>query len=129
MELLKRLDPAISQYRDRRFHGDQTQFDECLRASTTIYVGNLSFYTTEDQIYEVFRRTGEVKRIVMGLDKQRLTPCGFCFVVYYTRADAEDCVKYLNGTTLDDRAIRADFDWGFQEGRQYGRGRSGGQVR
>ncbi|RRT47919.1 hypothetical protein B296_00031136 [Ensete ventricosum] len=30
---------------------------------------------------------------------------------------------------LDDRPIRVDFDWGFEEGRQWGRGRSGGQVR
>ncbi len=29
---------------------------------------------------------------------------------------------------MDDRPIRVDFDWGFQEGRQWGRGRSGGQV-
>lgn len=29
---------------------------------------------------------------------------------------------------LDDRSIRVDFDWGFEEGRQWGRGRSGGQV-
>lgn len=65
----------------------------------------------------------------MGLDKHKLTPCGFCFVMYYTREDTEDCVKYLNGTSLDDRPIRVDFDWGFVEGRQFGRGRSGGQVR
>lgn len=65
----------------------------------------------------------------MGLDKQQKTPCGFCFVVYYTRKEAEDCVKYINGTMLDDRPIRVDFDWGFVEGRQFGRGRSGGQVR
>ena len=70
-----------------------------------------------------------MKRIIMGLDKNRMTPCGFCFVVYYTRKDTEDCVKYLNGTILDDRPIRVDFDWGFVEGRQFGRGKSGGQVR
>lgn len=78
---------------------------------------------------QVFSKTGDIKRIVMGLDKQKMTPCGFCFVVYYTRKEAEDCVKYINGTMLDDRPIRADFDWGFVEGRQFGRGRSGGQVR
>ena len=77
----------------------------------------------------MFSKVGDVKRIVMGLDKHRLTPCGFCFVVYYTREDTEDCVKYVNGTMLDDRPIRVDFDWGFMEGRQFGRGRSGGQVR
>lgn len=49
-------------------------------------------------------------------------------VRYYSREDTEDCVKYISGTILDDRPIRVDFDWGFQEGRQWGRGRSGGQV-
>ena len=177
--LLKQLDPAISQYKDRRFQGTQRDFEACLHASTTIYVGNLSFFTTEDQIFEVrllwagglggvagvllvpaacslganagapspsrlvppcpalsppppaqvFSKVGDVKRIVMGLDKQRMTPCGFCFIVYYTREDAEGCVKWVNGTMLDDRPIRVDFDWGFVEGRQFGRGRSGGQVR
>lgn len=38
-------------------------------------------------------------------------------------------MRYINGTRLDDRIIRTDWDAGFKEGRQYGRGRSGGQVR
>lgn len=78
---------------------------------------------------QVFSRCGDVQRIIMGLDKQKKTPCGFCFVVYYTRKDAEDAVKYLSGTKVDERPIRVDFDWGFVEGRQFGRGRAGGQVR
>ena len=49
----QKLNPAISQYRDRRFNGTQEEFDDCLRKSTTLYVGNLSFYTTEEQIFEV----------------------------------------------------------------------------
>eukprot|EP00958_Prasinococcus_capsulatus_P025521 scaffold4372_cov397-Prasinococcus_capsulatus_cf.AAC.5 len=65
----------------------------------------------------------------MGLDRNLKTPCGFCFVIYYTRADAEASVRFVNETFLDDRLIRVDIDWGFKEGRQYGRGRSGGQVR
>lgn len=82
----------------------------------------------------------------MGLDKYKKTPCGFCFVEYYTRADAEDCLRYtvkilllykkmiiqcfryINGTRLDDRIVRTDWDAGFIEGRQYGRGKTGGQV-
>ena len=70
-----------------------------------------------------------MKRIIMGLDKVKRTPCGFCFVEYHTRDDAADAVKYINAATLDERPIRVDFDWGFQEGRQFGRGRGGGQVR
>ncbi|MBA0649065.1 hypothetical protein Goklo_016676 [Gossypium klotzschianum] len=123
-------DPAkLSAYRDRRFNGSQEEFEQALLTSTTVYIGNMSFYTTEEQVYELFSRAGEIKKIIMGLDKNSKTPCGFCFVLYYSREDAEDAVKYISGTILDDRPIRVDFDWGFVEGRQWGRGRSGGQVR
>lgn len=64
----------------------------------------------------------------MGLDSTKRTPCGFCFVSYFTRKDAEAAVKYINGSMMDGRSIRVDHDWGFVEGRQFGRGRSGGQV-
>lgn len=47
------LDPALSHYRDRRFPGTQEQFEQRLKESTTLYIGNLSFYTTEEQVYEV----------------------------------------------------------------------------
>lgn len=65
-------------------------------------------------------RCGEIKRLVMGLDRYAKTPCGFCFVEYYTHQDALDCLKYIGGTKLDERIIRTDLDPGFQEGRQYG---------
>jgi len=38
-------------------------------------------------------------------------------------------MKYVGGTKLDERIVRTDLDPGFKEGRQYGRGKSGGQVR
>lgn len=126
--LIKSL-AAPGAYVDRRYPGGATQFRRDLSVSSCLYVGNLSFYTTEEQIYELFSKAGEIKRIIMGLDKQRKTPCGFCFVEYYLRTDAQDCIKYINGTKLDDRQIRTDIDPGFKEGRQYGRGQSGGQVR
>ncbi|ERS99769.1 nuclear cap-binding protein subunit 2 [Sporothrix schenckii 1099-18] len=103
--------------------------EDPLANATTLYVGNLSFYTTEEQVYELFSKCGEIKRLIMGLDRFNKTPCGFCFVEYYTHQDALDCMKYIGGTKLDERIIRTDLDPGFQEGRQYGRGKSGGQVR
>lgn len=92
-------------------------------------MGNLSFYTTEEQIHELFSKCGELKRLIMGLDRFQKTPCGFCFVEYYSHRSALDCMKYVSGTKLDERIIRTDLDPGFEEGRQYGRGKSGGQVR
>lgn len=44
------------------------------------------------------------------------TPCGFCFVEYYARWDAESAMRYVNGTRLDDRIVRVDWDAGFIEG-------------
>merc|ERR1712183_1048072 len=119
----------VGAYRDHRFGGAREKQDHMLKNTATLYVGNLSFYTTEEQVHELFSKVGDVKRIIMGLDKQKKTPCGFCFLEYYTRKDAEDCMRYINGTRLDDRIIRTDWDAGFKEGRQYGRGKSGGQVR
>eukprot|EP01006_Ploeotia_vitrea_P045930 TRINITY_DN66979_c8_g7_i1.p1 TRINITY_DN66979_c8_g7~~TRINITY_DN66979_c8_g7_i1.p1 ORF type:complete len:266 (-),score=119.07 TRINITY_DN66979_c8_g7_i1:28-825(-) len=118
-----------SLYRDSKFDGSHEDQESALARSTTLYVGNLSFFTTEEQIYELFSRAGRVRRVIMGLDRIKKTPCGFCFVEYEDRASAEACVKYINGTKLDERIIRADWDAGFKEGRQFGRGRHGGQVR
>lgn len=71
----------LSAYRDRRFPGNQEEYEAALQASTTVYIGNMSFYTTEEQAYELFSRAGEIKKIIMGLDKNSKTPCGFCFVL------------------------------------------------
>uniref|UniRef100_A0A8W8JPJ1 Nuclear cap-binding protein subunit 2 n=1 Tax=Magallana gigas TaxID=29159 RepID=A0A8W8JPJ1_MAGGI len=124
---------ALSAYRDQHFKGSRTEQEKALLTSSTLYVGNLSYYTTEEQIHELFGKCGDIKRIVMGLDKVKKTPCGFCFVEYpYELTPLEEgeyAMRYVNGTRLDDRIIRTDWDHGFKEGRQYGRGKSGGQVR
>lgn len=108
--------------------GSRREQETKLLKSCTLYIGNLSFFTTEEQIHALFSRAGDVKRIIMGLDKVRKTPCGFCFVEFYAREDAENAMRYINGTRLDDRVVRTDWDAGFVEGRQFGRGKSGGQV-
>eukprot|EP00116_Pleurobrachia_bachei_P010189 sb/3470451/ len=119
----------LSRYRDQQYKGSKYEQEQKLLKSTTLYVGNLSFYTTEEQVHEVFRQAGDIKRIIMGLDRIKKTPCGFCFVEYFDRLDAETAIRFLNGAKLDDRQVRADWDWGFEDGRQYGRGKGGGQIR
>ncbi|CAJ0841514.1 15855_t:CDS:2, partial [Entrophospora sp. SA101] len=123
------LKAAAVSHKIIELEGSTVELSKDLANSTTLYVGNLSFYTTEEQIYELFSKAGEIKRIIMGLDKFQKTPCGFCFVEYYSHKDALDCMKYINSTKLDERIIRTDLDPGYKDGRQFGRGRSGGQVR
>ncbi|KAH2547818.1 Nuclear cap-binding protein subunit 2 [Aspergillus fumigatus] len=125
---VERLDRPSAYYlaknKRRKYSQDDSERAEDpidkLKNATTLYVGNLSFYTTEEQIHELFSKCGEIKRLVMGLDRYNKTPCGFCFVEYYTHQDALDCLKYIGGTKLDERIIRTDLDPGFEEGRQYG---------
>lgn len=48
---------------------------------------------------------------------------------FFAHQDAVASLRYVSGTKLDERIIRCDLDPGYTENRQYGRGRSGGQVR
>lgn len=61
----------LSSYRDQHYKGTRYEQEKQLKQSATLYVGNLAFYTTEEQIYELFSRCGEIRRIVMGLDKYK----------------------------------------------------------
>lgn len=45
-------------------------------------LGNLTIYTREETVYELFSRCGEIKELKMGLNKRSKTPCGFCFIEY-----------------------------------------------
>ena len=59
-----------------------------------------------EQVYELFSRCGEVKRVVMGLDRYQKTPCGFCFVEFHHRESTEDALRLVSGCKLDERIIR-----------------------
>lgn len=118
-ELLRSL-LTTEQFQERR--------QEQLNYSTTVYVGNLSFYTTEEQLYDHFAPCGHIRDIVMGLNEATRCPCGFCFVVYESQAAAVIAVQGLNGTLLDDRVISVGWDVGCDASRRWGRGAHGGQV-
>ncbi|CCW67965.1 unnamed protein product [Phytomonas sp. Hart1] len=100
----------------------------CLNHSTTVYVGNLSFYTSESQLLAHFRPFGAIRDILMGLSDTTRTPCGFCLVVFEAQAAAAMAVQGLHGTLLDDRVISVGWDVGCDESRRWGRGAHGGQV-
>jgi len=126
--LYQELSP-LTQYFDKKSGYSKDKWLAALKVSRTLYVGNLSFYTTEEQIIELFSKCGEVRKVVMGLNKFKKSPCGFCFIEYFTHEQAAQAVNLLNKTTFDDRVVRVDWDAGYNEGRQFGRGESGDQWR
>jgi nuclear cap-binding protein subunit 2 len=78
-DLYEEIDEIPVYWDKKTFESVQAQVI-AVKDATTIYVGNLSFYTREEQVYELFRTCGLVRRIILGLDRHRRNPCGFAFV-------------------------------------------------
>ena len=95
----------LSQYQDQPFWGDSEEQGKLLKKNCALYVGDLSFHTAEEQTYELFSKSGDIKKIILGLDKIKKTACVFCFVGCDSRADAENATWYINGTYLVDRSV------------------------
>jgi RNA recognition motif-containing protein len=70
-----------------------------------LYVGNISFKATEEDIRELFGRSGEVETVKIITDAHTGNPKGFGFVEMATVEDAKKAIDELNGTTFMERAI------------------------
>ena len=113
-------------YYNSRVWPKYDEWKAMLAASKWVYIGNLSFYTTESQIHALFSRIGSVRRVILGRNKHDKTPCGFGFVEYTNHDDCLQAVSFLSNSKLDDRIIKVELDPGYEDGRQWGRSRDGG---
>jgi len=73
-----------------------------------IYVGNLSFQTTEDSIRTAFAEIGEVTEVQVVLDRMSGQSRGFGFVTMGSAQATSDAISKLNGAMLDGRALRVN---------------------
>ena len=105
-----------------------------------LYVGNLSFSTTEDSLRTLFAQAGTVSDVALIKDRDTGSSKGFAFITMSTQAEAEAAIKKFNGYSLDNREIKVNparpkeesGRGGFGGGRggdSYGRGPSGGNRR
>ena len=102
-----------------------------------LYVGNLSFSTTEDTLRTLFAEIGSVTDVALIKDRDTGSSKGFAFVTMSTQAEAESAIKKFNGYNLENREIkvnparpreesgRGGFG-GSRGGDGYGRGPGGG---
>ena len=70
-----------------------------------LYVGNLSYSTTEDDLREAFAKIGEVQSVTLITDQASGRSKGFGFVEMASDEDAAKAIGEMNGTTLLDRTI------------------------
>ncbi len=105
---------------------------------TNIFVGNLSYQTTQEDLHAAFAAYGAVERVTIVTDRDTGQPRGFAFVEMTERKDAENAIAQLNGTDLNGRTLNVNEArpkptggggggrGGFGGGGGRGRGGSGG---
>jgi RNA recognition motif-containing protein len=77
------------------------------QAVTTIYVGNLPFNATEQDVKTLFERHGKVDSVKLINDRETGKPRGFCFVEM-AQAEAQAAIQGLNGFQMDGRPLRVN---------------------
>ena len=71
-----------------------------------VYVGNLSFDTTQDKLRELFEAHGQVATVDMVTDRYSGRPRGFAFVEMMTEEGANAAMGVLNGQEVDGRELK-----------------------
>jgi len=72
---------------------------------TNIYVGNLDFSTSEDELQILFAAYGAVKTVTAVMDRDTCQPRGFAFVEMTDAGEARDAIRILNGSVHGGRAL------------------------
>ncbi len=88
-----------------------------------LYVGNLSYHTSEDTLRRLFAEVGEVTDVFLPTDRETGRMRGFGFVEMANESDAADAIRRFDGYTLDERQLRVNEA---QEKSSGGGNRSGG---
>jgi cold-inducible RNA-binding protein len=91
-----------------------------------LYVGNLSYGTTETDLREAFATAGTVSEVKIVMDRDTGQPRGFAFVEMNTDKEAQDAIAQLNGRDLDGRALKVNEAQERSGGGGGGGGRGGG---
>src|SRR5438876_11156828 len=73
--------------------------------NTKLYVGNLSFNTTENDLQDAFAPHGTVTGVDLIMDKMSGRSRGFAFVTMETKEGAQAAITAMNGSELDGRAL------------------------
>jgi cold-inducible RNA-binding protein len=73
--------------------------------STKLFVGNLSFNVTENQLQDLFAAHGAVTEVDLIMDKFSGRPRGFAFVTMESKEAADAAIKALNGQQVDGRPL------------------------
>jgi RNA recognition motif-containing protein len=93
--------------------------------SKKLYVGNLSFDSTEADLKDLFGRHGSVESVAVITDRETGRPRGFGFVEMSEESSAQDAIRALDGTDFGGRNIKVNEAQDRNRGGGGGGGRGG----
>jgi cold-inducible RNA-binding protein len=98
--------------------------------NSKLYVGNMSFKTSEDELRSAFSQFGTVSDVYVAMDKMTNRPRGFAFVTMGTPEEAKTAAEKMNGADLGGRTLTVNEARPKEEsgGRSFGGG-GGGERR
>lgn len=76
--------------------------------NSKLYVGNLSFNTTEAALRTAFEQFGSVTDVYIANDRITGRPRGFAFVTFASEAESKVAAEKMNGTDLDGRSLNVN---------------------
>jgi len=98
--------------------------------SAKLYVGNLAYTTSEDDLRDLFSQAGAVTSVTVITDRETGRSKGFAFVEMESQADANKAIGLFNGKQVHDRTLNVSVARPREEGgRGPGRGGGGGGGR
>lgn len=77
--------------------------------SSKVFVGNLAFQTTRDQVADLFGEAGEVRDVFLPIERDSGRPRGFAFVEFETEEEANAAIERFDGHDLDGRPLRVNM--------------------
>jgi RNA recognition motif-containing protein len=78
-------------------------------SNSKLFVGNLSFNTTENDLQDTFAAHGTVSEVNLMMDRESGRPRGFGFITMSTPEEAQAAIDALNGKSIDGRALTVNI--------------------
>jgi len=83
-------------------------FAPYIHMNSKLYIGNLSFNTTEDGLRDAFGQFGDITDIYVAMDRETGRPRGFAFITFSNADESSAAISGMDGKELDGRNLKVN---------------------
>lgn len=101
------IEPTTGSAKVQAFMADFST--EVISSSRKIYVGNLHYAATEEELFELFEGFGDIESVNIPLNRYNGKARGFGFVTFLNETDAQKAAQNMNGASFKNRPLQVNF--------------------